>query len=120
MPVQAIFGPCIAVGVVPVSALHVRSWQGCLAMRACVVQVGTMLPVHLIQQNSSSLMRCTPSIECQPQYEHLAAGVVAVYAVDPRSHTVSLCSGVRLPLLVSHPWQAPDLSQVHYQANEDR
>ena len=52
-----------------------------------------MLPVHLIQQNSSSLMQCTPSIECEPQYEHLAAGVVAIYAVDPRSRTVSLCSG---------------------------
>lgn len=58
------------------------------------VQVGTELPVHLIQQNSSSLMQCTPSIECQPQYEHLAAAVVAIYAVDPESHTVSLCSGV--------------------------
>jgi hypothetical protein len=52
-----------------------------------------MLPVHLFQQNSSSLMQCTPSIECQPQYEHLASGVVSIYAVDPKSKTIGLCSG---------------------------
>ena len=74
--------------------------------------MGTKLPVRLLQQNSSSLMRCTPSIECEPQYKHLAAGVVAVYAVDPDSHTVSLCSGVCIPVCVCPPWQATELSQV--------
>ena len=38
-------------------------------------------------------MQCTPSIECQPKYEHLAAGVVSIYAVDPQTHTIGLCSG---------------------------
>ncbi|CAK0735575.1 hypothetical protein CVIRNUC_000603 [Coccomyxa viridis] len=61
--------------------------------------LGTLLPVHLMQQNRSSLMQCTPSIVCEPRYEHLAAGVVSIYAVDPQSHTIGLCSGsiVRAP-----------------------
>lgn len=57
------------------------------------LQVGTQLPVNLIQQNSTSLFACTPSIECEPQYAHLADGVVAIYAVDPTSKTVGLCTG---------------------------
>ena len=38
-------------------------------------------------------MQCTPSIVCEPKYEHLAAGVISIYAVDPQSRTVGLCSG---------------------------
>ena len=42
-------------------------------------------------------MQCTPSIVCEPRYEHLAAGVVSIYAVDPQSHTIGLCSGESAP-----------------------
>ncbi len=79
-----------------------------------------MLPVHLIQQNSSSLMQCTPSIECQPQYEHLAAGVVAIYAVDPRARTVSLCSGAPTFGSASHPWQLLPQSRSIYETTFPR
>ena len=42
-------------------------------------------------------MQCTPSIVCEPKYEHLAAGVISIYAVDPQSHTIGLCSGESAP-----------------------
>ena len=42
-------------------------------------------------------MQCTPSIQCQPKYERLAAGVISIYAVDPQSHTIGLCSGEPAP-----------------------
>ena len=63
-----------------------------LCLWVCL-QVGTQLPVNTFQQNSTSLFACTPSIECEPQYAHLADGIVAIYAVDPTSKTVGLCTG---------------------------
>lgn len=60
------------------------------------LQIGTQLPVPLFQQDNSSIFGCTPSVECDPQYGTLAAGVVSIYAVDPTSRTVGLCSGHQL------------------------
>ncbi|BDA50484.1 probable lysyl endopeptidase [Coccomyxa sp. Obi] len=76
------------------SAVHARNRRRQLLQeRITTLPVGTQLPVDLIQQNSTSLFACTPSIECMPQYAHLADGIVAIYAVDPTSRTVGLCTG---------------------------
>jgi hypothetical protein len=56
-------------------------------------QVGTHLPVHLMQQNTSAVARCTPSIKCYPQYAVPAAAIVSIYVPDVRTKTVGLCSG---------------------------
>lgn len=76
------------------NAVHARRRRRqLLQQRITTLPVGTQLPVDLFQQNSTSLFACTPSIECEPQYTQLADGVVAIYAVDPTSRTVGLCSG---------------------------
>ena len=49
-------------------------------------------------------MQCTPSIVCEPKYEHLAAGVISIYAIDPQSHTIGLCSGESEKLCTAR-WQ---------------
>lgn len=69
---------------------------------ACA-QVGTHLPVRLMQQNTSAVAPCTPSIECYPQYAVPAAAVVSIYVPDVRTKTVGLCSGASmcLPLAVT-------------------
>ena len=62
-------------------------------------QVGTHLPVYLMQQNTSAVAPCTPSVRCDPQYATVAAGVVAIYVVDIATRTVGLCSGLACPPL---------------------
>ncbi|CAL8467108.1 g6644 [Coccomyxa elongata] len=64
-----------------------------LTERISNLPIGTHLPVQELQQNRSSVFACTPSLECAPQYAKLGAGVVDIYAVDPASRTIGLCSG---------------------------
>ena len=61
--------------------------------RICCVQIGTHLPVFTMQQNTSAVAPCTPSVRCSPQYAQVAAGVVAIYVVNLPTRTVGLCSG---------------------------
>lgn len=61
---------------------------------AVCMQVGTHLPVYLMQQNTSAVAPCTPSVRCDPQYAQVAASVVAIYVVNIPTRTVGLCSGL--------------------------
>lgn len=85
---------------------HFACWESQVSCLWVWLQVGTQLPVDLFQQNYTSLFACTPSIECEPQYAHLADGIVAIYAVDPTSKTVGLCTGektISCPALPQYP-----------------
>ncbi|BDA40579.1 probable protease 1 at N-terminal half [Coccomyxa sp. Obi] len=76
------------------SAVYARNRRRkLLTERISNLPIGTQLPVLGFQQNRSSVYACTPSLECAPQYAKLGAGVVAIYAVDPTSKSVGLCSG---------------------------
>ena len=57
------------------------------------MQIGTDIPVHSIQQNTSATAICTESISCDDTYARIAPGVVAIYCVDPVSKTSGLCTG---------------------------
>ncbi|EIE26769.1 hypothetical protein COCSUDRAFT_59280 [Coccomyxa subellipsoidea C-169] len=75
------------------SSVHAKKTRRRLLQeRVTTLPIGTQLPVPLFQQNGSSIFGCTPSVECGPQYKSLAAGVVTIYAVDPMSKTVGLCT----------------------------
>ncbi|CAK0735256.1 hypothetical protein CVIRNUC_000551 [Coccomyxa viridis] len=62
--------------------------------------IGTDIPVHSIQQNTSETELCTRSISCDNTYARIAPGVVAIYCVDPVTKTSGLCTGsiVNAPL----------------------
>ena len=57
------------------------------------MQIGTDIPVHSIQQNTSETELCTRSISCDNTYARIAPGVVAIYCVDPVTKTSGLCTG---------------------------
>ena len=57
------------------------------------MQIGTDIPVHSIQQNTSETELCTESISCDLTYARIAPGVVAIYCVDPVTKTSGLCTG---------------------------
>ena len=85
------------------------------------MQVGTHLPVHLMQQNTSAVAPCAPSIECYPQYAVPAAAVVSIYVPDVMTKTIGLCSGCFRRLLrpdcylLPEAWGAASLSErVHH------
>lgn len=51
-----------------------------------------------MQQNTSAVAPCTPSVRCDPQFAQVAAGIVAIYVVNIPTRTVGLCSGLACSL----------------------
>lgn len=67
------------------------------------MQIGTDIPVHSIQQNTSATAVCTESISCDDTYARIAPGVVGINCVDPVSKTSGLCTGAHQQLLATPP-----------------
>ena len=65
------------------------------------MQIGTDIPVHAIQQNTSATAVCTESISCDRTYARIAPGVVGINCVDPVSKTSGLCTGAHQQLLAT-------------------
>lgn len=84
------------------------SW---LALTGVLVrgQIGTDIPVHSIQQNTSATAVCTESIACDDTYARIAPGVVGINCVDPATKTSGLCTGEPHRLLVT-PLSDPPLT----------
>ena len=72
------------------------------------MQIGTDIPVHAIQQNTSATAVCTESISCDLTYARIAPGVVGINCVDPMSKTSGLCTGAYHQLLAT-PLSDPPL-----------
>ena len=78
------------------------------------VQIGTDIPVHSIQQNTSETELCTRSISCDNTYARIAPGVVAIYCVDPVTKTSGLCTGDTLRPKPGHGYSSPsELVPLH-------
>ena len=92
---QALSRECIyhaAAYLSPMSACIICGCSNTLR-KGLFVQIGTDIPVHSIQQNTSETELCTRSISCDLTYARIAPGVVAIYCVDPVTKTSGLCTG---------------------------
>ena len=80
---------------------------------------GTQFDTTIFQQTSDATTPCTPSVECDPRFSEVRAGIVSVYAINMRIRALGLCTGARCqsPLFfLSLPPLRPWLSRAELAA----